>query len=289
MKHIEGTFRGAGGLNIYYQSWYPQEQVRAIVAIVHGLGAHSGLFVPAVEYLTDRGYAVYALDLRGHGRSPGQRGHINTWAEFRADLSAFLEQIGAQTPNCPCFLWGHSLGGAIVLEYALRSPIGLQGVIVTAPALGKVGVSRLKLAIGRVFSRVYPRLSLRVGIARNTSSRDPNVVSAIAQDPLRHEYGSARLATEFFATVDWIESHASNLQIPLLLLHGSADLVTRPESSWLFCERVTYPDKECYEYPGSYHDLYADTNYQEVLADIANWLERHLQGTDNSQQTPAAA
>jgi alpha-beta hydrolase superfamily lysophospholipase len=175
------------------------------------------------------------------------------------------------------------LGGAIVLDYALRSPQGLQGAIVTAPALGKVGVSRLKLAIGRVFSRVYPRLSLKVGINHNASSRDPKVISAYTQDPLRHEYGSARLATEFFAAVDWIENHASDLQIPLLLLHGSADRVTRPESSWLFCERVTYPDKKCYEYPGSYHDLYIDTNYREVLVDIGNWLEQHLPETNNSQ------
>lgn len=283
MKNIAGTFKGAGGLSLYYQSWHPQDRSRAVVAIVHGLGAHSGLFLPAVEYLVSLGYAVYAFDLRGHGHSPGQRGHINRWTEFREDLSAFLQQIWTQEPNCPCFVWGHSLGGAIVLDYALRSPQGLRGAIVTAPALGKVGVSRLKLAIGRVFSRVYPRLSLKVGLNHNASSRNPNVISAYSQDPLRHEYGSARLATEFFAAVDWIENHASELQIPLLLLHGSADQVTHPESSWLFCERVTYPDKKCYEYPGSYHDLYADTNYQEVLVDIGKWLEQHLQEMDDSQ------
>jgi len=283
MRNIEGTFKGAGGLKLYHQSWHPQERSRAVVAIVHGLGAHSGLFLPAVEYLVSLGYAVYALDLRGHGRSPGQRGHINRWVEFREDLRAFLQQIWMQELNCPCFVWGHSLGGAIVLDYALRSPQGLQGAIVTAPALGKVGVSRLKLAIGRVFSRVYPRLSLKVGIDRNASSRNPSIITAYSQDPLCHEYGSARLATEFFAAVDWIENHASELQIPLLLLHGSADQVTHPESSWLFCERVTYPDKKCYEYPGGYHDLYADTNYQEVLVDIGNWLEQHLQEIDDSQ------
>jgi alpha-beta hydrolase superfamily lysophospholipase len=140
MKHIEGTFKGSGGLSLYYQSWYPHGQVQAIVAIVHGLGAHSGLFNNAVQYLISQGYGVYALDLRGHGRSPGQRGHINAWAEFREDLSAFSQWIQEQEPNCPCFLWGNSLGGAIVLDYALRFPKGLQGVIVTAPALGKVGV-----------------------------------------------------------------------------------------------------------------------------------------------------
>lgn len=289
MKHIEGTFKGAGGLSLYYQSWYPQERVRATVAIVHGLGAHSSIFDHVVQYLISQGYAVYAFDLRGHGRSPGQRGHINAWAEFREDLLAFLQLIKEQEPSCPYFLWGNSLGGTIVLDYALRNPEGLQGVIVMAPALGRVGVSPVKLVVGRLLSRVRPRFSLKVGIKDSASSRDPNIISTYAQDSLRHEYGSARLATEFFAAANWIEKHASELQIPLLLLHGSADQVTLPESSWAFCKRVTFPDKECYEYPGGYHDLHVDINYQEVLTNIGNWLERHMQNPANTQQAPYAA
>lgn len=289
MKHIEGNFKGYGGLNLYYQSWHPQGQVQAVVVIVHGLGSHSGLFNNVVHYLVSQSYVVYALDLRGHGRSPGQRGYINAWAEFREDLSAFLQQIQEQEPSCPYFLWGNSLGGAIVLEYALRFSKGLQGVIVTAPALGRVGLSPLKISIGLLLSRVWPRFSLKVGIDHSAISRDQSVVSAYAQDPLRHDYGSARLATEFFAAADWINSHASDLQIPLLLLHGSADRVTFPESSWAFCERVTFPDKECYEYPGSYHDLHVDINYREVLVDIGRWLEQHLPDTINSQQASNTA
>lgn len=276
MKHTQGTFKGSGELSLYYQSWHPQGEVQAIVTAVHGLGSHSGLFYNAVPFLISQGYAVYAFDLRGHGRSPGQRGYINAWAEFREDLSAFLQRI-QQLESHPCFLWGHSLGGAIVLDYALRFPHKLQGAIVTAPALGRVGVSPVKIAIARLLSRVCPRFSLKLGISHSASSRDPSVVSAYAQDPWRHEYCSARLATEFFAAIDWIDRHASDLQIPLLLLHGSADLITLPQSSRAFCEKVTFLEKECYEYPGSYHDLHADINYQEVLTDIGNWLERHLQ------------
>jgi alpha-beta hydrolase superfamily lysophospholipase len=276
VKHLEATFKGAGGLSLYSQSWYPQGSVRAIVVIVHGLGAHSGVFYKVVEYLIPRGYAVYAFDLRGHGRSPGQRGHINAWVEFRDDLNAFLKWIRHQEPGYPCFLWGHSLGGAIALDYVLRSPEGLQGVIVTAPALGKTTVSPLKIMLGRLLSQIWPHFSLRVGIERRTASRDPQVLSEYAQDPLRHEYGSARLATEFFKTVDWIQHHGSDLRIPLLLLHGSEDHVTLPESSWAFCQQIVFSDKECHEYPGGYHDLYADINYQGVLADLVNWLEQHL-------------
>jgi alpha-beta hydrolase superfamily lysophospholipase len=284
MSHIEGTFTGAGGLNLYYQSWQPEEELRAIIAIVHGLGGHSGLFNNAVESLLPLGYAIYAFDLRGHGRSPGQRGHINSWAEFREDLYKFLTRIQERGPSCACFLWGHSLGAIIALDYALHFPKSLMGIILTAPALGKVKLPRHKLALGRMLSQVWPNFSLKVGIEKGVSSRDPNVIFTQDQDPLRHKYGSARLATEFFATEKWVESHAHDLQLPLLILHGSGDKVTPPEGSLKFFQKVTFLDKERHEYQGNYHDLQLDIDYQSVLADLENWLEKHLDSGINHQQ-----
>ncbi|MBE9179577.1 alpha/beta hydrolase [Oculatella sp. LEGE 06141] len=285
MKHVEGTFKGFGDLNLYCQSWYPTNQTQASVVMVHGLGGHSDLFNPAVDYLVVQGYEVHTFDLRGHGRSPGQRGHINTWAEFREDLRAFLQQIYQQRSGYPCFLWGHSLGGTIALDYALRSPQCLQGLIVSAPALGKVCISPVKLAVGRLLSRTLPRFSLKLGIRNDLCSRDPEICALYLKDALRHEYGSARLATEFFATVDWIYKHASDLQIPLLLLHGSADQVTFPEESRVFFQQIMFPDKEHREYPGHYHDLYIDLEYQGILADMEDWFERHSQSATTSQSS----
>lgn len=276
MSHIEGTFTGAGGLNLYYQSWQPEGELRAIIAIVHGLGAHSGLFNNAVESLLPNGYAIYAFDLRGHGRSPGQRGHINSWAEFREDLYKFLTRIQERGPGCACFLWGHSLGAAIALDYALRFPQSLEGIILTAPALGKIKLPRHKVALGRMLSQVWPNFSLKVGLEKDSGSQDTTVIIAQEQDPLRHEYGSARLATEFFATQKWVESHASDLQVPILILHGSSDKITPPEGSWEFFQKVSITDKERYVYQGNYHDLHQDINYKYVLADLENWLEKHL-------------
>lgn len=282
MKHIQGTFKGFGDLSLYYQGWYPETQTQAIVVMVHGLGSHSDGFGPAVEYLVSQEYEVYAFDLRGHGRSPGQRGHIDAWAEFRGDVHAFLQHIHSQRSHCPCFLWGHSLGGTIALDYVLRSPDYLQGVIVSAPALKKVGISPAKIALGRLFSRIMPRFSLEIGIRNELSSRNPAVHAVYLQDPLRHSYGSARLATEFFSTVDWIYNHAADLQVPLLVLHGGADQVTLPENSRAFFQKVIFPDKEHHEYPGYCHDLYVDVNYQGILADMQNWFEQHLEGTSCS-------
>ncbi|QHG17789.1 alpha/beta hydrolase [Nostoc sp. ATCC 53789] len=275
----EGTFQGVGGLDLYYQSWHPEGKVRGILAIVHGLGAHSDRYSNVIQHLIPKQYAIYALDLRGHGRSPGQRGYINAWSEFREDLGAFLQLIQTQNPGCPIFLLGHSLGGVIVLDYILRYPQQasvLQGAIALAPTLGKVGISPIRVLLGKLLSRVWPRFTLNTGIDISAGSRDPQVLAAIAQDTLRHTLGTARLATEFFATVDWINAHAGDWQLPLLILHGGADRVALPAGSDIFYQRVKYTDKLRIEYPEAYHEIQRDLNYREVMADLENWLEGHL-------------
>ncbi len=287
MQQGEGTFQGAGGLNLYYQSWHPPGRVRGVLAIVHGLGGHSGIFGRIVDYLIAKDYAVYGFDLRGHGRSPGQRAYINAWSEYREDLTAFLRFIELQEPDCPHFLLGHSLGAVIVLDYLLRSTEGspeavsprkLRGVIVTAPALGRVGVPAWRLTLGWILSRLCPRFSLDTGIDLAVISREPAILDAYDRDPLMHRRGTARLATEFFTTLAWIKAHLANLQVPILILQGGADRVTFPESTRRFFEQINFADKELREYPESYHEIYNDLDYQLMLIDLGNWLERKLQG-----------
>jgi alpha-beta hydrolase superfamily lysophospholipase len=277
--HQEGRFKGVGKLELYYQSWYPQGKVKGILAIAHGLGAHSDRYTNIIEHLIPKQYAVYSFDLRGHGRSAGQQGYINAWSEFREDLRSFLELIKTQQPVSPIFLLGHSLGSVIVLDYVLRYPqeaSTLQGVITLAPALGKVGVPKIRLLIGKLLSRVWPRFTLNTGLDLSAASRDEKILAAYAEDSLRHTRASARLATEFLATVDWVNAHAADWQLPLLILQGGADRVTLPEGGKLFCQRVSCKDQLRIEYPGAYHELQNDLNYQEVLADLENWLEQHL-------------
>jgi alpha-beta hydrolase superfamily lysophospholipase len=274
-----GTFTGAGGLNLYYQNWNPGGEIRAILAIVHGLGGHSGLYGNIVEHLLPQQYAIYGVDLRGHGQSPGQRGYINSWSEYRDDVRGFIQMIQQQNPELPIFLFGHSMGGMIVLEYALRYPedkSALQGVIVVAPSVGEVKVSSLRVLLGKILSQVWPTFSLNTGLDMTAGSRDPEVIAGYAQDPLRHTRATARFSTEFFTTLAWINTHAQEWQVPLLILHGSADRIVLSEGSRSFYECVNYTDKQRIEYPGAYHDLHCDINYQEVLNDLSNWMDQHL-------------
>ena len=274
-RNREGTFQSADGLELYYQSWQTQASARAVLVIVHGHGGHSGVFERIIESVSDRNYIVYSFDLRGHGRSPGQRGYINSWTEYRADLTAFLDLVKTQQPDLPLFLLGQSMGGIIALDYVLNQPIQLQGLILMSPALG-LGISTWKLLVGRILSSILPRFALDSSRDFTTGSRDPEMVAACARDPLRHRRGTARLATELLQTIDRVNARAGELQIPLLILHGGADRITPLQSSQAFFAGVTQADKKMYEYPDSYHELQNDLNYQEVLADMNDWIEQHL-------------
>jgi alpha-beta hydrolase superfamily lysophospholipase len=279
MHHKEGTFNSKDGIKLYFQSWLPSSTVRGILTIVHGLGGHSGMYLNIVKQLIPKNFAVYGVDLRGNGKSPGQRAYINSWSDYRDDVAGFLELVKSQNPGIPCFLFGHSMGGLTILDYLLRYPESaklLNGAVAFTPALGESGVPPIRLMLGRILSRVYPRFSMNTGMDLGLASRDAEVIKAYRQDTLRHTVGTARLSTEFFTTLAWVQAHAEELQIPFLMMLAGNDKVTLPEGGKMFFEKVSNEDKELREYPDRYHDMQDDFGYEEVLGDLASWLERHL-------------
>jgi alpha-beta hydrolase superfamily lysophospholipase len=277
IEHRDGTFAGFGGLRLYYQAWLPTgDRRRAVLVNLHGLGDHSGLYPNLGSHFSARGMPVYAYDMRGNGRSPGQRAYLRGWHEYRGDLHAFLARVREWEGELPLFLLGNSLGALVVLEYALHHPRGLAGMIAAAPPLGELGVPRVLMALGRVFSRVLPRFSLRVGMDLSGLARDPAVLEAVLADPLFHRRGTARLSTEVTAAIARVQEGAPNLSVPLLILHGSDDRMVPPDGSRRFFARVRYPDREFREYPGAYHGLFADFNHGEVLSDLERWIEAHV-------------
>lgn len=276
MQHSEGTFRGAGDIDLYYQRWLPDTTPRAALAVVHGFGEHSGRYMNVVHRLVPAGFAIYACDLRGHGRSPGQRGYINAWSEYRDDLGAFLRLVAQQEPGRPLFLMGHSMGGLIALEYAEQHPEGLRGVIASGPLLGQPGVSPVRLALAQILSRIWPRFSIATGLDAAAISRDPAVVTAYRTDPLVHDKGTARLGTELGAAQARTLAGAGSFRLPLLIIHGGADRLSPPDASRVFFERVAGPDKERDVIEGGYHEPHNDTSREQALDILQRWLERHL-------------
>jgi alpha-beta hydrolase superfamily lysophospholipase len=276
MLHSEGSLTGANGLELYYQTWYPIRSAKAVLGILHGLGSHSGWFSAIAEALVMQEYAVYGMDLRGHGRSLGQRAYVNRWAEFRDDFDSLRQLMISRHPDLPCFALGHSLGAIILLDAVLHGQ-PLSGLIMMAPSLNPTGVPSWRLASGRVLSRVYPQFTLDTGIPEGAGSRDRAIIAAYRQDPLRHRKGTARLVAEFLRTVKWIEANLQQLQTPIFILHGGRDIVTPPANSRLLFEQLPIQNKQYCEYPEAYHDLHNDLDMPQVATDISNWLDRQMQ------------
>jgi len=289
MATTDSTFQGAGGLTLVAHRWGPTvvagaavgSAARAAVAIVHGHGDHSGRYATAVAALTARGFAVHAFDLRGHGRSPGARGHIAAWAEYRDDLAGFVGHVKSQEPSgTPVFLYGHSLGGAIVLEFGLRRPEGLAGVVASGPALRPSGVRSPGLeALGRALSRVWPTFSLQLPLETAALSRSGDVVAGNRADSLNHRRITARAATVTLPVLAWTAANASRWHLPLLVIHGGSDRIIDPQGSRAFAAAAQAgagTDVELRIYEGGYHEPHNDLEAERVMGDVADWLERHL-------------
>jgi alpha-beta hydrolase superfamily lysophospholipase len=276
MMHSEGTLEGYGGIELYYQRWSPEGRPRAALAVVHGYGEHSGRYGNLVDWFVPRNYAVYAFDMRGHGRSAGQRGHVEDWAEVRGDVRAFLDRVHQQEPDRPVFLVGHSVGGLTALNYVLYDPAGLEGVVASSPFMCQLPLPSLLVLVGRLLSRVLPSLAMKSELDATALSRDPAVVEAYVNDPLVHGRGTPRTSTELVAAIDWTQAHAAELALPCLIVHGGADRIASPEASQAFFDHVTFADKERLEYDGYYHEMFNDLGKEQVLADVEAWLVRHL-------------
>ncbi len=275
MERQEFTFTGAAATTLSGQCWRP-ESPRAVLLIVHGFGEHSGRYSHLVPSLTVAGYAVYAFDHRGHGRSPGKRGHIDSFDDYLADVQALAAFAQAACPGLPVALFGHSLGGLIALVYAIRSPSGLAGVVASAPLLTKPNVSPVLLTVAQLLSRVVPSFTLDTGLDATTISRDPAEVERYTSDPRIHSKSTARAGSEIMQGVDWAQSNAGRLVVPLLLYHGDADGLVPIEGSRRFFAAVQERDKQFVERPGGYHESHNDLGRADLFAMLVAWLNDHL-------------
>jgi alpha-beta hydrolase superfamily lysophospholipase len=267
-----GWFEGARGTRLFFRSARPPAE-RALIICLHGIGDHSGLYPMVFDSLVPLGFGVVAPDLRGNGRSPGQRGHVDAWADFRDDLGCLIARSrGGEA----LFLLGNSMGGLVALDYAIERPEGIRGVVAVAPPLGRLGVPAPLLALGRMASRVLPRFSLETGMDLSGLARDPAVTERVLSDPLFHRRGTARLSTELTAAIARVQAAAARYPVPVLVLHGGADRMVPPDGSRRFVVAAHQSSVRLIEYPGAYHALLADIGGDRVLADLAGWLTEHL-------------
>jgi acylglycerol lipase len=267
------------GLELRVRADDPRRAPRARVVLIHGIGDQvDGVpYATAAASLTGRGFSVRRLELRGHGRSGGRRAYVDRWADFRDDVGRFVQLVSAERPVLPVFLAGISMGGLIVTNYAAHRPEGLRGVVALAPALGDTGGSRFLLALLPVLSRVVPRLPINPKLDLSRLTRDPEMQRAYVADPLYQTRVTPRIAAELLRAVADTRERAPDCRVPLLILHGTADTFTSPAGSREFYERAGSGDKTYKTYDGAYHNLFVETNREEIYDDMAAWMNARVQ------------
>lgn len=287
-RRDEGRFAGACGLEIYWQAWLPEGEPRAVVLIAHGGAEHSGRYAWTAGELVARGHAVYALDHRGHGRSEGTRAYVDRLAHAVADLHVLSGLARERHPDAPAFLLGHSMGGLIALEYAVRHQDELNGLVLSAP-LAVLEANVVARGAARALSVVAPRLPI-YKIDATTVSRNPEVVSAYERDPLNHRGRlPARTVGELMSATTSLPERLPTLRLPILSLYGSADRLVSTKGSLVVETRCESDDCTVRGYDGLYHELLNEPERDRVLSDIANWVEARLAIRPAEPSTPSYA
>lgn len=273
MHHAEGEFIGAGGLALHHQHWRPATGPRGIVALVHGVGEHSGRYMNVVEPLVGAGYVVWGYDHRGHGDSLGPRVHIARWAQYREDFGAFLGMVTEQMPDSPLFLYGHSMGSLVVLDYLMEHSPVVAGTIISGAPLVPSGVgSRIQITMARALSGIVPRCPLNLGIDATSLTCDPEAQEAFRADSKVTGHATVRWSTETLDTIVRIKEGMKRINVPLLMLHGEADPLNMVDGAYMLFAAAPHPDKTLRIYPGVRHEPHNDLDHDQIAGDIREWL-----------------
>jgi acylglycerol lipase len=270
-----GEFAGHGG-KIAWRAWQPESAPRAVVVLVHGVAEHSGRYEHVGTTLAEAGFAVYALDHIGHGRSEGPAANIGSMQGAADNVATLLDLAGAAHPGVPRFLLGHSMGSLVVLHQATRGPVDVAGIVVSAPPLDIPLGNPVQRLAAPLLTRFAPNLGV-LSLDSSTISRDPEVVRAYDDDPLVFRGKlPARTAVEILQHTALVKQRLGALTAPLLVVHGTADVIASPSSADLLERDAGSADVTVLRYPGLYHEVFNEPERAKVLGDVTDWLSDHV-------------
>jgi alpha-beta hydrolase superfamily lysophospholipase len=277
MVHSEGTLVTPDAVTIYHQAWLPDGEPKAVVLLLHGLAEHSGRYTNVATALTDAGYAVHALDHRGHGRSDGKRTYVRSYAEYQRDILQFRRAVEEQHPGLPLFVLGHSMGGNLAVGHVLDHQAGVRGMALSAPALAPgPSLSPSKIKLAKLLGRIAPGLRPEA-LSADAISRDPAVVAAYVADPLVFNGKvTAGVAAALLGAMEDFPPRYSELRLPVLLQHGTADALVDIAGTRQLEAGAVNASVTTHYYDGLYHEIFNEPEQEAVLADTIAWLDSVL-------------
>ncbi|WP_010239402.1 alpha/beta hydrolase [Clostridium arbusti] len=284
MKIKEFSHNAIDGTSLFFREWLPDGNVKAVVCIVHGLGDHSNWYKGLVDYFNKNNFAVLAFDLRGHGKSEGKRGHTPSYEAFMSDIDILVNVAKKDFNNLPIFFYGHSFGGNLTINYVLRRRPNLSGVIISSPWLSLYSnPPKPKLYSTFLLNKIWPSFLVDNIVNEAALSHNPEIIQAYSKDPLTHSCISARLFTTAYKAGLWAIDHASNFNVPILLIHGDSDKITSPNATKTFAKRV--PKNLCTLkiYDGLYHSLHNELCNKKIFSNIGEWINTKTILSDNEK------
>ncbi|MCH2044509.1 MAG: lysophospholipase [Saprospiraceae bacterium] len=280
MKHFEFSFKNPSGIKLYGQGWEPvKNKPRAAVLIIHGLGEHSGRYQHVAEAFVKRGFAVFANDRAGHGKSKGKRGHAKRYEDYFDDVNKLHAEAVRKYADIPCFAYGHSMGGNVVLNYMLsKKRTGLAGIISTGAALElNFEPPKFKLFLGKIMLSLYPAFTERNGLDLQQLSRDPEVIKAYQNDPLVHDKVTAITGIGILNYGKKALEKVGKVNLPLLIMHGGDDGITSAKGSEKFANKAQ-GDVTLKIWEGLRHEIHNEPEQREVINTMIDWMMAKLGG-----------
>ena len=275
IRRTEGSFALAGDRGLFRRAWLPREPERVFV-VAHGFAEHSGRYEALGTWFAERGCAVHAYDLRGHGRSDGPRNYVNSFADYQEDLSTVLELVRGEHPGLELVLVGHSMGGLVCAGLVCEHAPELLGVVLSGPALMlRDALSGPRLWLAKLMRRVAPHILVDAGLPVEGLSRDPEVCRLYEQDPWVDTRMTPSLAIAMGEAMQRIAAGGCRVEVPVLLLHGGDDPVCSPAGSEAFFEslpRGLAPPSALKVYPGLLHEIFNEPEKESVLGDVLDWV-----------------
>ena len=261
------------GQSFFACEWSPAGDPKGVIVLIHGLSDHAGRFRHVGSYFASSGYAMILADLPGHGRSFGKRGHLHSFDKVMDDISIFLAEARRRHPTLPLVLYGHSMGGNLVMNYLIRNKPNVAGAIVTSPWLRlNFKLPLYKAILATLVNLVFPSMTQPDGIIPSFLSHDEEVARKYIADPLVHHRISVRTYLEISHAGEYALKHADEVACPLLLMHGTDDHLTSFSASREFSEKVIV-EHTFKAWEGLFHELHNEFEKEAVLAFIKNWFD----------------
>ncbi len=285
MRFTETTKTDRQGQKFHIREWLPEKDIKGLAFLLHGLSDHGGRYSHVAEAFTRKGIAFIAPDLRGNGLSGGKRGHFPSYTLVMDDIEFLLNETIKKFPGIPVIIYGQSMGGNLALNFGIRRNPAVAGIISSSPWLRlAVPPSAFTRIAGNIIGSLIPSLVIPNGLNAGELCRNKKVSDAYRNDPLVHGKISLNTYKVIAGSGEWAILHASELKLPLLLMHGTADRITSMEASRQFAANLNNKF-EFKTWESGFHELHNEPEQDQVIAYMLNWIENTVR-SNNSAGNP---